>query len=199
MAEAFNIRPEDKAKRDKAFEKEFMHLSRPLYNFAFRLTFDQDDARDLVQDTYLKAYRFFDSFEKGTNAKAWMFRILKNTFINEYRRKTREPNKIDYQEVESVYNSDSVNSPITNDLRVDAMKEMIGDEVANALHTLGVDFRTIIILCDIEGFTYEEMAKILNIPIGTVRSRLHRARHLLKTQLLDYAKKMGYEDNSLTE
>ncbi|MEY3450761.1 MAG: polymerase, sigma subunit, family [Bacteroidota bacterium] len=199
MAEAFNIRPEDKVKRDKAFEKEFMHLSRPLYNFAFRLTYDQDDARDLVQDTYLKAYRFFDSFEKGTNAKAWMFRILKNTFINEYRRKTREPNKIDYQEVESTYNSDSVNSPITNDLRVDAMKEMIGDEVANALHTLGVDFRTIIILCDIEGFTYEEMAKILNIPIGTVRSRLHRARHLLKAQLLEYAKKMGYEDNTLTE
>jgi RNA polymerase sigma factor (sigma-70 family) len=199
MAEAFNIRPEDKAKRDKAFEKEFMHLSRPLYNFAFRLTFDQDDARDLVQDTYLKAYRFFDSFEKGTNAKAWMFRILKNTFINEYRRKTREPNKIDYQEVESTYNSDSVNSPITNDLRVDAMKEMIGDEVANALNTLGVDFRTIIILCDIEGFTYEEMSKILNIPIGTVRSRLHRARHLLKEQLLGYAKKMGYDDDTITE
>ncbi len=196
MAEAFNILPEEKVLRDKAFEKEFMHLSRPLYNFAFRLTFDQDDARDLVQDTYLKAYRFFDSFEKGTNAKAWMFRILKNTFINEYRRKTREPNKIDYQEVESIYNSDSVNSPITNDLRVDAVKDMIGDEVANALNKLGVDFRTIIILCDIEGFTYEEMSKILNIPIGTVRSRLHRARHLLKEQLLDYAKKMGYDETN---
>jgi RNA polymerase sigma-70 factor (ECF subfamily) len=199
MTEEFNISPEEKAKRDAAFEKEFMHLSRPLYNFAFRLTFDQDDARDLVQDTYLKAYRFFDSFEKGTNAKAWMFRILKNTFINEYRRKTREPNKIDYQEVESYYNSDSVNAPITNDLRVDAVKEMIGDEVANALNALAVDFRTIIILCDIEGFTYEEMAKILNIPIGTVRSRLHRARQLLKEQLLEYAKKMGYDDSKLNE
>ena len=136
----------------------------------------------------------------GTNAKAWLFRILKNTFINEYRRKTREPNKIDYQEVETFYNSDSVNAPITNDLRVDAVKEMIGDEVANALNKLAVDFRTIIILCDIEGFPYEEMAKILNIPIGTVRSRLHRARQLLKEQLLDYAKKMGYKDeNSIDE
>ena len=128
-----------------------------------------------------------------------MFRILKNTFINEYRRKTKEPNKIDYQEVESYYNSDSVNTTITSDLRVDAMKEMIGDEVANALNSLGVDFRTIIILCDIEGFTYEEMAKILNIPIGTVRSRLHRARQLLKEQLLSYAKKMGYNKSNDTE
>jgi len=199
MTEEFNISPEEKAIRDAEFEKEFMHLSRPLYNFAYRLTFDQDDARDLVQDTYLKAYRFFESFEKGTNAKAWMFRILKNTFINEYRRKTREPNKIDYQEVESYYNSDSVNTTITSDLRVDSVKEMIGDEVANALNKLAVDFRTIIILCDIEGFTYEEMAKILNIPIGTVRSRLHRARQLLKEQLLDYAKKMGYNNDSSIE
>jgi RNA polymerase sigma-70 factor (ECF subfamily) len=199
MTDEFNISPEEKSKRDHEFEKEFMHLSRPLYSFAFRLTYDQDDARDLVQDTYLKAYRFFDSFEKGTNAKAWMFRILKNTFINEYRRKTKEPNKIDYQEVESYYNSDSVNTTITSDLRVDAMKEMIGDEVANALNSLGVDFRTIIILCDIEGFTYEEMAKILNIPIGTVRSRLHRARQLLKEQLLSYAKKMGYNKSNDTE
>lgn len=199
MTEEFNISPEEKAIRDAEFEKEFMHLSRPLYNFAYRLTFDQDDARDLVQDTYLKAYRFFESFEKGTNAKAWMFRILKNTFINEYRRKTREPNKIDYQEVESYYNSDSVNTTITSDLRVDSVKEMIGDEVANALNKLAVDFRTIIILCDIEGFTYEEMAKILNIPIGTVRSRLHRARQLLKEQLLEYAKKMGYNNDSSIE
>ncbi|MFN8416362.1 MAG: sigma-70 family RNA polymerase sigma factor [Cytophagaceae bacterium] len=184
-----------KQEKDALFEAEFMHLLTPLYNFAFRLTYDEDDAHDLVQETYLKAYRFFESYEKGTNAKAWMFRILKNTFINEYRKKSKEPNKVDYQEVESYYNSDDVDEPITSDLRLDAFKDMIGDEVANALNALDVDFRTIIILCDLEGFTYEEMAKILDIPIGTVRSRLHRARNLLKEKLREYAKTMGYSDS----
>lgn len=183
-----------KEEKDSLFEKEFMHLIGPLYNFGYRLTFDEDDANDLVQETYLKAYRFFDSYEKGTNAKAWLFRILKNTFINEYRRKTKEPNKVDYQEVESYYNSDDINETITSDLRVDSLNNMIGDEVANALNALDVDFRTIIILCDLEGFTYEEMAKILDIPIGTVRSRLHRARNVLKEKLNEYAQSMGYKD-----
>lgn len=187
----------DKEERDALFEKEFMPLIGPLYNFGYRLTFDEDDANDLVQETYLKAYRFIDSYEKGTNAKAWLFRILKNSFINEYRKNAKLPGKVDYQEVESYYNSDDVNQPITSDLRVDSIKDMIGDEVANALNSLDVDFRTIIILCDLEGFTYEEMAKILDIPIGTVRSRLHRARNLMKDKLREYAKNMGYgKDNS---
>ncbi len=188
------LTPKEKKERDDAFEKEFLHLINPLYNFAYRLTLDEDDANDLVQDSYLKAYRFFDSFERGTNAKAWLFRILKNSFINEYRRKAKEPGKVDYQDVESYYNSDDIDEPITSDLRVDAMRDMIGDEVANALNALAVDFRTVIILCDLEGFTYEEMSKILNIPIGTVRSRLHRARMLLKEKLRTYASKMGYND-----
>ncbi len=185
----------DKAAKDSLFEKEFMPLIGPLYNFAYRLTFDEDDANDLVQETYLKAYRFIESYEKGTNAKAWLFRILKNSFINEYRKNSKLPGKVDYQEVESYYNSDDVDEPITSDLRVDAVKDMIGDEVANALNALDVDFRTIIILCDLEGFTYEEMAKILDIPIGTVRSRLHRARNLMKDKLREYAQNMGYGKN----
>jgi RNA polymerase sigma-70 factor (ECF subfamily) len=164
-----------------------------MYNFAYRLTFDEDDAKDLVQDTYLKAYRFINSFEKGTNAKAWLFRILKNSFINEYRKKSKQPAKVDYQEVETYYNSDNVDYSMTSDLRVDAVKDMLGDEISNALNSLAVDFRTVIILCDLEGFTYEEMAKILDIPIGTVRSRLHRARNLLKEKLKSYAQNMGYD------
>ena len=151
-----------------------------MYNFAYRLTLDQDDSKDLVQDTYLKSYRFIDSFQQGTNAKAWLFRILKNSFINDYRKKSKEPSKVDYQEVESYYNSEEVDRQITPDLRVEALKDMIGDEISNALNSLDVDFRTVIILCDLEGFKYDEMAKILDIPIGTVRSRLHRARNLLK-------------------
>ena len=165
-----------------------------MYNFAYRLTLDSDDAKDLLQDTYLKAYRFIDSFQQGTNAKAWLFRILKNSFINDYRKKTKEPSKVDYQEVESYYNSEDVDRQITPDLRVEALKDMIGDEISNALNALDVDFRTVIILCDLEGFKYEEMAKILDIPIGTVRSRLHRARNLLKEKLSEYAKQMGYNN-----
>jgi RNA polymerase sigma-70 factor (ECF subfamily) len=166
-----------------------------MYNFAFRLTNDEDDANDLVQDTYMKAFRFINSFQEGTNAKAWLFRILKNSFINDYRKKSKEPAKVDYQEVETVYNStEDAEFESTSDLRIEAVQDMIGDEVAMALNGLPVDFRTVIILCDIEGFTYEEMAKILDIPIGTVRSRLHRARNLLKEKLRSYAKSMGYKE-----
>ena len=165
-----------------------------MYNFAYRLTFDEDDANDLVQDTYLKAFRFIDSFQQGTNAKAWLFRILKNSFINDYRKKKKEPAKVDYQEVETFYNSEDVDRQITPDLRVEALQDMMGDEISNALNSLDVDFRTVIILCDLEGFKYDEMAKILDIPIGTVRSRLHRARNLLKEKLSEYARKMGYKN-----
>ncbi len=174
------------------FDGEFMPHIDSMYNFAYRLTYDEDDAKDLVQDTFLKSYRFINSFQKGTNAKAWLFRILKNSFINDFRKKSKQPSKVDYQEVENFYNSDKTNTEITTDLRVDTVKNMMGDEISNALNALAVDFRTVIILCDLEGFTYEEMAKILDIPIGTVRSRLHRARALLKEKLQSYAKSMGY-------
>jgi RNA polymerase sigma-70 factor (ECF subfamily) len=180
--------------KNEIFNEEFLPHIASMYNFGYRLTLDRDDAKDLVQDTYLKAYRFIESFQKGTNAKAWLFRILKNSFINDYRKKTKEPSKVDYQEVETYYNSEEVDRQITPDLRVESLKDMIGDEISNALNSLDVDFRTVIILCDLEGFKYEEMAKILDIPIGTVRSRLHRARNLLKEKLTQYAKSMGYKN-----
>jgi RNA polymerase sigma factor (sigma-70 family) len=180
--------------KQSIFNQEFMPHINAMYNFAYRLTLDSDDSKDLLQDTYLKAFRFIDSFQKGTNAKAWLFRILKNSFINDYRKKSKEPSKVDYQEVESYYNSEDVDRQITPDLRVEALQDMIGDEISVALNSLDVDFRTVIILCDLEGFKYEEMAKILDIPIGTVRSRLHRARNLLKEKLSEYAKQMGYKN-----
>jgi RNA polymerase sigma factor (sigma-70 family) len=176
------------------FEGEFLPHLDAMYNFAFRLAMDEDDAKDLVQDTYMKAYRFINSFQQGTNSKAWLYRILKNSFINDYRKKSKEPSKVDYQEVEGYYNSEKVDENKTSDLRQESVKDMIGDEVSIALNSLAIDFRTVIILCDIEGFTYEEMAKILDIPIGTVRSRLHRARNLLKEKLNSYATSMGYKD-----
>ena len=181
--------------RLEIFNGEFMPHIDSMYNFAYRLTFDDDDSKDLVQDTYLKAYRFINSFQRGTNAKAWLYRILKNSFINDFRKKGKEPAKVDYQQVENFYNSDDVDDTRTVDLRVDTVKDMIGDEVTNALNALAIDFRTVIILCDLEGFTYEEMAKILDIPIGTVRSRLHRARNLLKEKLNSYATSMGFGKN----
>ncbi len=180
--------------KNEIFNEEFLPHINSMYNFGYRLTLDRDDAKDLVQDTYLKSYRFIESFQKGTNAKAWLFRILKNSFINDYRKKTKEPSKVDYQEVETYYNSEDVDRQITPDLRVESLRDMIGDEISNALNSLDVDFRTVIILCDLEGFKYEEMAKILDIPIGTVRSRLHRARNLLKEKLTQYAKSMGYKN-----
>jgi RNA polymerase sigma factor (sigma-70 family) len=183
--------------KHRVFEKEFMPHIDSMYNFAFRLTNDEDDANDLVQDTYLKAFRFINSFSQGTNAKAWLFRILKNSFINDFRKKSKEPAKVDYQDVETTYNSEEdAETNQTVDLRAETVQDLIGDEIANALNSLPVDFRTVIILCDVEGFTYEEMAKILDIPIGTVRSRLHRARMLLKEKLKSYAKSLGYDVNA---
>jgi RNA polymerase sigma factor (sigma-70 family) len=107
MSEVQRKKYSDKEK-NHIFDQEFMPHIDSMYNFAYSLTFDEDDAKDLVQDTYLKAYRFINSFEQGTNAKAWLFRILKNSFINDYRKKSKQPAKIDYQEVETYYNSDDV-------------------------------------------------------------------------------------------
>ena len=189
-----------KEEKDRRFQAELMPVIDPLYNFAYRLTLDEDDANDLVQETYLKAYRFFEYFEPGTNAKAWLFRILKNSFINDFRKKSKQPAKVDYSEIEGYYNPEDVESEGdvsggSSDMRQQSVRDLIGDEVASALNSLPVDFRTVIILCDLEGFTYEEMAKVLDIPIGTVRSRLHRARHFLKEKLEKYAKSMGYNNS----
>ena len=179
-------------KKVQIFENEFMPHIDSMCNFAYRLTFDEDETKDLVQDTFLKAFRFINSFQEGTNAKAWLYRILKNSFINDHRKKSKQPSKVDYQEVEQFYNSEDTLGNATVDLRLETTKDMIGDEISNALNALAIDFKTVVILCDLEGFTYEEMAKILDIPIGTVRSRLHRARNLLREKLGSYAHSMGY-------
>ena len=183
-----------KKHKDTLFEKEFFPHIDALYNFAYHLTYNEDDANDLVQETYLKAYRFADSYVEGTNAKAWLFKILKNAFINEYRKKVKQPNRVDYEDIVNYHDADDTHLVGSVDLREEIFQGMIGDEVTKAINSLPVDFRTVILLCDIEGFTYEEIAKIIDIPIGTVRSRLHRARQMLKEQLMDYAKSLGYKE-----
>ena len=183
----------------RVFEKEFMPHLDAMYNFALKLTADEDDAQDLVQDTCLKAYRFINSFEPGTYAKAWLFRILKNNFINDYRKKSRGPSKVEFEWVEQSFAGEDDPEPAFQaDLKAETVNEMLGDEITSAIQALPVDFRMIIILCDLEEFSYEEMAKILNIPIGTVRSRLHRARTMLKETLATYAEKKGYKTDMLS-
>lgn len=174
------------------FEKEAVPHLDAVYNFALRMTGDEDDADDLVQETYLKAFRFFDKFEKGTNCKAWLFRILKNSFINDYRKTTKEPNKVDYDDVQNFYENIKADEVETQHYEEDAFANLLDDDVSKAITELPEDFRTVVILSDIEGFTYEEIADFVDIPVGTVRSRLHRARKMLYVQLFDYAKNKGF-------
>lgn len=184
----------DTARLEKIFEAEFMPQIDALYTFAFHLTLNEEDANDLVQETYLKAFRFIDKYHEGTNAKAWLFKILKNAFINQYRRKSKQPTRVDYEEIINYHDEEDSQYSSYMDLREDMFQHMMGDEVTEAINSLPVDFRVVILLCDIEGFTYEEIAKIIDIPIGTVRSRLHRARNMLKEKLKEYAESLGYKD-----
>ena len=183
---------ESQNKLYKAFEQEALPHMDALYNFALRMTGDGDDANDLVQDTFLKAFRFFDKFEKGTNCKAWLFRIMKNTFINSYRKKTKEPDKVDYEDVEKFYETVKPSSTDSAHLEKEIYDNLLDDEITSAIASLPDDFKTVIILSDIEGFTYDEIADFVDCPVGTVRSRLHRARKMLFAKLYKYANEKGY-------
>ncbi|HQD11544.1 MAG TPA: sigma-70 family RNA polymerase sigma factor [Chitinophagales bacterium] len=179
--------------KEELFESELLPHADALYNFAYHLTYNEEDANDLVQETFMKAFRFMSLYEKGTNAKAWLFKILKNAFINEYRKKAKQPTKVDYEDIIAYQDADEDKGGVAYDLREDIFDGMMGDEITIALNRLPIDFKTVILLCDIEGFSYEEIAKIIDIPIGTVRSRLHRARNMLKESLKEYAASMGYK------
>ena len=181
-------------KHERIFEDELLPHIDALKTFAFHLSYNEDDANDLVQETYMKALRFIDKYIEGTNAKAWLFKILKNAYINEYRKKSKRPKKVDFEDIVSYHDSDDAGRQGYLDLREELFDSMMGDEVTTAINALPIDFRTVILLCDVEGFTYEEISKIIDVPIGTVRSRLFRARNMLKEKLKKYAEKMGYED-----
>lgn len=165
-----------------------------LKTFAYHLTYNESEANDLIQETYLKAFKFIEKYQEGTNAKAWLFKILKNAYINEYRKRVKRPVKVDFEEIISFHERANNDNALFADLREDLFTNVMGDEVTIAINALPEDFRTVILLCDIEDFSYEEIAKILEIPIGTVRSRLFRARNMLKDMLKKYAENMGYDD-----
>ena len=179
-------------RKQQDFKEEMLPHLDALYHFAVRLCMDPENAEDLVQDTVVKAYRFFNSYEKGTNARAWLFRILKNSYINQYRKQSKQPYKVDYDEVSSFYESIRSERTDTTDLEELLYREMLDDDITDALESLPEDFRTVVLLCDVEGFTYEEIANMLDVPIGTIRSRLHRGRNLLRSALMEYAERRGY-------
>jgi len=176
----------------KEFEKEVIPHTDILYNYALRMTGNADDAHDLLQETFLKAYRFWDKYEKGTNVRAWLFRIMKNTYINVYRKAIKEPDTVDYNDIQNFYNIIREDSADANDLQEKLFGHLLDDDVTKALESLPEEFRTVVILCDIEELTYEEIAEFVECPVGTVRSRLHRGRKLLYSKLFEYAKKRGF-------
>ncbi|MBU1101306.1 MAG: sigma-70 family RNA polymerase sigma factor [Bacteroidetes bacterium] len=179
------------------YQSEIVVHSDSLYSFAYQITGNSDDAHDLVQETLLKAFRFFNSFEIGTNAKAWLFQILKNTFINQYRKSSKEPSKVDYNDVQNFYETIKADEVKSKHVIGDAFSSVLDDELLEALNNLPDDFRTIIILADIEGYSYEEIAEFIDRPIGTVRSRLHRARKILYSKLYDYAHDHGLTSSGM--
>lgn len=164
-----------------------------LYASALRLTRSPKDAEDLVQDTYLKAFRFFDSFERGTNIKAWLFKILTNTFINKYRRRVKEKELADAPAedimLDRFVSGDQVRA--LQDPESDFFSKLLSDEVVEALDQVPVDFRMVVILADVQDFSYKEIAEIVGCPVGTVMSRLFRGRRILQKHLYEYAVREG--------
>lgn len=175
----------------RIFESEFQPLMDAICSFAYRLTGDWVQADDLVQETYLKAWRFIERYTEGTNAKAWLFRICRNAFINDYRVNRNLPFKVDYGDLVKYHNEDDPVAPRFTYLHEEMGNKLMGDEITYALNGLSDEFRMVVLL-DLEDFTYEEIAAIAAIPIGTVRSRLHRARKILAEKLRVYAQDQGY-------
>ncbi len=176
------------------FNSQVMPFVDSLYNTAYRMTRSAEDAEDLVQETFFKAYKYYDKFEEGTNLKAWLFKILKNTFINNYRKRKLEPRSVDFAEIEDsferIVRRDNSEQPA--DPESEFFAGVLDDDVKKALESLPYDYRMVVILADLEDFSYKEIAEILDCPVGTVMSRLYRGRKLLEKALLKYARKNGY-------
>lgn len=167
-----------------------------LFATAMRMTRNRSDAEDLVQETYLKAYRAYERFEEGTNLRAWLFRILTNNYINTYRKKQRRPQESDLGEIQDLYlyrRLGGEQMSQRSQSAEDALFEEITDQVIlDALDTLPDQYRTAVLLADVEGFAYKEISEILEVPIGTVMSRLHRGRKRLQEQLYEFGRERGY-------
>jgi RNA polymerase sigma-70 factor (ECF subfamily) len=183
---------ETKERLEARFEEEALPLLPGLYSAAYRLTRSAADAEDLVQETFLRAYRAFHQFQEGTNIKAWIYRILTNTFINMYRKKQREPQTISDDEIEDWYLYSKMSEAGAEPSAETSVIESLPDEdVQAALSALPEQFRIAVLLADVEGFSYKEIAEITEVPIGTVMSRLHRGRKALEKRLWDVVRERG--------
>lgn len=184
------------------FEREALPHLPALRHFAESLTHDRQRTDDLVQDTMLKAFRYFESYRAGTNCRAWLFQICKHSFINDYRRRQYEPILVDFQgEVCTTGSEEGYGHTLRVDLKDDTAATgaaaLIGDEVAGALDSLPADYQTVLLLNDVEGYTYDEIAVFMRVPVGTIRSRIHRARKLMSRRLEVYARGLGYRSSRM--
>ena len=182
-----------KTKSQQIFENELLPHMEALKTYAFHFTFNEDDADDLVQETYMKAHRYIENYVLGTNAKAWLFKILKNIYINDYRKKVRQPAQVDFDNA-ILKSAEASGNKTYERLSDDIFDNTLGDEVTAALMSIPEELREVLLLCDIESFSYDEIAKTIELPVGTVRSRLFRARNMLKDKLKKYALNLGYKD-----
>lgn len=177
--------------KKEAFIVEAMPYLNILYKYAYKRLGNKLDADDLIQDTYMRAFRFFNTFERGTNCKAWLFRIMKNIFIKN-NIEQKKNNNVSYDDIQDFVESIKSLHLDTNDLQQRIFSNLLDDELTNALNSIREEFKFVVILSDLEGLSYEEISDFLNCPVGTVRSRLHRGRKLLQEKLFLYARKRGY-------